>query len=240
MRTGRECAIYLSFPEMKILIHECGIPSFAAFEQLGKVQLSDRDVSKALVSLIDKKMLVPSDDSYVMTQMCRDIVKILKNARCVLICYGHMRSIPMTCIYVDGVDALTMQVDTHTSDMLRITVIKVRDLVNEMSEYDFMPVCTDPGKSEQDKERMNKDIRKVSLDDSEKLLDDDNMLLLIDRIKKDSDHRDMRLCVWKHPADDMIEVTNGKNSRCVEYDRDELFHMIDDMGNLREMEMNQP
>ena len=50
----------------------------------------------------------------------------------------------------------------------------------------------------------------------------------------------MRLCVWKHPADDMIEVTNGKNSRCVEYDRDELFHMIDDMGNLREMEMNQP
>lgn len=38
-----------------------------------------------------------------------------------------------------------------------------QDLVTQMSEYDFMPVCTDTGKSEQDKERMNKDIRKASL-----------------------------------------------------------------------------
>ncbi len=210
-------AIYLSLTELFLIFLQKDFSGLLVFEEMRNLSPTDEELSRAVCSLVEKKVLRSGDnDTFHFCGYMKDVLDIIEYSNFAVTVYGRLSSIPMQCLFFRDGEVVSMEMDEIRPGNIRISHKTEEQLVSEICSYEFLPV----GEGTDYEEEIPCDSRDENEKEISQMLGDSSVLLIYERYPRNSIEAEGRFSIVTRDDGDYILIRDGDSRRAIPYGKD--------------------
>ena len=177
-------AYYLTICECMCLLLQGKAEGLKIFDEISAYLPSEKEMAEAVMSLNNGELIHAEDGHYKPNSQVREFLEILGNTDSTYVINGHLSACAMECIYLYNGRGVSLRMDEHRKNYVRIEIEDLEEIVENLSENEFMPNLQDSLGKNNDISNASGPVLSFRERSLQELLKKHSVYMIIDRYKR--------------------------------------------------------